>query len=282
MSLIRIEKLFNYEKGSLQSSKNSPGVYSFITASSDWKTHDSYSHECEALIFAAAASGSLGRTHYVNDKFIASDLCFILTPKDPDNFPIDMKFYHIVFNELKNDIVKSTKAGTSKEAISLSSFGKYEIPYLDIESQKRIKDNFTDLEKVKDSLSSELTHQLTLVKQLRQAFLSEAMQGKLVESGKLKVCKGAEETGQQLLERIRREKQELIKNGKLKKEKPLPPIKPEETPFEIPEDWVWCRLGDVCSKIGSGSTPKGSNYSISGIPFFDRKIFTMKNWCLMI
>ena len=39
-------------------------------------------------------------------------------------------------------------------------------------------------------------------------------------------------------------------------------------PFEVPDSWVWTRLGEICSKIGSGSTPRGSNYSANGIPFF--------------
>ena len=75
MSLMKISDLFHFEKGSLQSSKCEEGVYDFITAAADWKKHNDFSHNCEALIFAAAASGSLGRTHYVNGKFISSDLC---------------------------------------------------------------------------------------------------------------------------------------------------------------------------------------------------------------
>ncbi|CAH9017637.1 hypothetical protein [Candidatus Nitrosacidococcus sp. I8] len=71
---ILIGELFNIEKGELQSTKCIAGKYDFITAAEEWKTHNEYSHECEALIFAAAASGSLGRTHYVNGKFITSDL----------------------------------------------------------------------------------------------------------------------------------------------------------------------------------------------------------------
>ena len=39
-------------------------------------------------------------------------------------------------------------------------------------------------------------------------------------------------------------------------------------PFEIPDNWVWTTIEEICSKIGSGSTPKGSNYSVKGIPFF--------------
>ena len=42
----------------------------------------------------------------------------------------------------------------------------------------------------------------------------------------------------------------------------------ENVPFEIPDGWCWTTIEDVCSKIGSGSTPKGSNYSKEGIPFF--------------
>ena len=87
--------------------KNIEGAYHFITASTEWKTHETYTHDCEALIFAMGASGSLGRTHYVNNKFISSDLCFILTPKDSNaNKQIDMKFYYFYFNTFREDIVK--------------------------------------------------------------------------------------------------------------------------------------------------------------------------------
>ena len=71
-----------------------------------------------------------------------------------------------------------------------------------------------------------------------------------------------------LLAKIKAEKQQLIADGKLKKEKPLAEIAIDEIPFSIPNNWVWCRLGDICTKIGSGSTPKGSDYSEIGTPFF--------------
>jgi type I restriction enzyme S subunit len=261
---MKIKDLFHFEKGILQSSKCIPGEFDFITASSEWKTNNEYTHDYEALIFAAAASGSLGRTHYVNGKFISSDLCFIITAKDPINYPIDLKFYHMIFNEFKNDIVNSTKKGTSKEAIGMTAFGNYELPYFEIEKQIEAKNQFVTMQKSKLSMFSELTHQLSLVKQLRQAFLREAMQGKLCQAEPVE----AQETGQQLLEKIKAEKAQLIAEKKIKKEKPLAPITAEEIPFEIPEHWAWCRLGEICTKVGSGSTPKGSNYSVEGKPFF--------------
>ena len=247
---MRIDEIFSFEKGVLQSSKCVPGDYNFITASSDWKTHNEYTHDCEALIFAAAASGSLGRTHYVNGKFVSSDLCFIITPKDQENLPVDLKFYHILFNELKDEIVRNTKAGTSKEAIGLGSFGKYELPYFDIETQIEIKNRFVNSEKIKSNLTTELNQQVGLVKKLRQQLLQDAMQGKLVEQNK------NDEPASELLKKIKAEKEKLIAEKKLKKEKELPPIKSAEIPFEIPENWVWCRLGEICNNITKGSSPK--------------------------
>jgi len=240
MSLLRIDEIFNFEKGVLQSSKCVPGEFNFITASSEWKTHNEYTHDCEALVFAAAASGSLGRTHYVNGKFISSDLCFIVTPKDQQKLPVDLKFYHILFNELKDEIVRNTKAGTSKEAIGLGSFGKYQLPYFDIDTQIEIKNRFVNSEEIKLDLSNELNNQLTLVKKLRQKFLQDAVQGKLVPQNQ------NDEPASELLKKIKAEKAKLIAEKKLKKEKELPPIKPEEIPFEIPENWVWCRLDNIC------------------------------------
>jgi type I restriction enzyme S subunit len=270
MSLMKIKDLFHFEKGSLQSSKCTPGEYDFITAAAEWKTHNEYSHECEALIFAAAASGSLGRTHYINGKFISSDLCFIITPKDPKNYPIDLKFYHLIFQAFKDEIVRNTKAGTSKEAIGLTAFGKYKLPYFDIQKQYEVKEQFVAAQESTVGLGSELTHQLDLVKQLRQAFLREAMQGKLVPQDP------NDQPASVLLEKIKAEKERLVKEKRIKKQKPLPPISEEEIPFEIPENWEWFRLGDMCNTITKGSSPKwqGVNYVDSyekGILFITSK-----------
>jgi type I restriction enzyme S subunit len=266
MSLLRIDEIFNFEKGILQSSKCVPGEYNFITASSDWKTHNEYTHDCEALVFAAAASGSLGRTHYVNGKFISSDLCFIITPKDQQKLPVDLKFYHILFNELKDEIVRNTKAGTSKEAIGLGSFGKYQLPYFDIDTQIEIKNRFVNSEEIKSDLSNELNHQIYLVKKLRQQLLQDAVQGKLVPQDK------NDEPASELLKKIKAEKAKLIAEKKLKKEKDLPPIKPEEIPFEIPENWVWCRLQDICLKITDGT-----HFSPTNVETGKFKYITAKN-----
>ena len=114
------------------------------------------------------------------------------------------------------------------------------------------------MQESKVELNIELTHQLDLIKQLRQAFLREAMQGKLLtpvtSSGVEK-----QETGHDLLAKIKAEKAQLIAEKKLKKEKELPPITNDEIPFEIPEHWAWCRLGEISNFI-SGTNFNSSDF----------------------
>ena len=97
----------------------------------------------------------------------------------------------------------------------------------DVETIYKYKNSYIDL-------SESFETQLTLLENLNQAILQEAVQGKLVKQDP------KDEPATELLKRIKAEK---AKSGK--KEKPLPPIKPEEIPFEIPSTWVWCRLGEM-------------------------------------
>jgi type I restriction enzyme S subunit len=274
MSKMRIGDLFELEKGSLQSSKCTEGEFDFITASKYWKTHNNFSHDFEALIFAAMASGSLGRTHYVNGKFITSDLCYILTPKDNDKFPINLKFYHFVFNSLKDEIVKNTKSGTSKEAINQTNLKNYEIPYFGIEQQHLWIEKLLKTKSIKEDLINETETQQFLLKKLRQKILQDAIEGKLTASWRKQ--NSDVEIASILLERIKAKKEQLIKDNKIKKQKTLPPINEDDIPFDIPDSWEWCRTDDICFSISSGSTPSKDTFiDSSGVPYL--KVYNIRN-----
>lgn len=245
--MIPIGKLFDIEKGELQSTKCTPGDFDFITAAEDWKTHNEYSHECEALIFAAAASGSLGRTHYVDGKFTTSDLCYILTPKDEAKYPLNLSFYHFVFNSLRLTLVAATKSGTSKESINQTNFKNYEIPYFNIELQDFWIGKLKNTLSLKDLLGAELIHQQTLLKKLRQQILQEAIEGKLTADWRAQ--NRDVEPASELLKRIAAEKAQMVKDKKIKAQKPLPPITNEKKPFELPQGWEWCRLGALVETL---------------------------------
>jgi type I restriction enzyme S subunit len=98
------------------------------------------------------------------------------------------------------------------------------------------------------------------IAKLRELILTLAMQGKLVEQD-------ANDPPAS----------ELLKEGKIKQPKPLPPIKPEEVPYELPQGWEWVRLGEAASLITKGATPTtyGFAFESSGIPFV--KVENVKN-----
>lgn len=246
--MIEIGKLFNIEKGSLQSSKCTPGQYAFITAGEEWKTHIEYTHDCEALVFAMAASGSLGRTHYVNGKFIASDLCFILTPKKEYVSKVNLRFYSFYFNTYRERIVKATATGTSKLAINRKSFSNYQIYLVDIEKQTQLLHKLDKMKSISDGLLQTIQQQQKYAEMLRQSILQQAVEGKLCEQDP------NDEPASVLLEKIKAEKERLIAEKKIKKQKSLPPISEEEKPFTLPKGWEWCRLGELAN-IATGSTP---------------------------
>lgn len=106
------------------------------------------------------------------------------------------------------------------------------------------------------------------IKSLRQTVLQLAIQGKLTESWRANSPNI--EPASELLKRIEAKKQQLIADKKIKKEKPLTPVEEDEMPYELPEGWVWKRMGDICIKIIDGShnpPPK----QIVGIPMLSAK-----------
>ena len=253
---VKIGEIFKIEKGSLQSSKCIPGKYDFITAATDWKTHESYSHECEAIVYAVAASGSLGRAHYVNGKFIASDLCFILTEKDKEKYPINFQFYQLIFEVIREEIVSKTKTGTSKESINQKNFSNYEIPYFSFDYQMANYEKLVNTKQKISELLEESEKQKAYAKQLRQNILQEAIEGKLTEEWRKEnpVVKGNPDFDAEVLfEKIQEEK--CHTNSK---KKVFEPIAENELPFEIPECWKWVRLGEIVKSVTYGTSSKCS------------------------
>ena len=88
-----------------------------------------------------------------------------------------------------------------------------------------------------------------LADKLRKSVLQSAIQGKLTEQ------LATDDKVEDLLKAIKEEKERLIKEKKIKKQKPLPEITEDEIPFEIPENWRWVRLDDICVYLQRGKSP---------------------------
>lgn len=165
--LVKIGDLFKYNKGTLASEDNDDsGEYDFITASSEWKKHNEFKYDEEALVYAVAASGSLGRCHYVNGKFIASNLCIVLFSKN--NYKIHMQFYQHYFDSKAKQIRNDLADGTSKLTINPDELMEYYIEYIPYEEQvkfyneniKPVEDLEKKLKEAKEKLNNGINNQL--------------------------------------------------------------------------------------------------------------------------
>ena len=105
---------------------------------------------------------------------------------------------------------------------------------------------------------------------LKDKILQLAIQGKLVEQNP------EDEPASVLLERIMEERDNLVKEGKIKKQKPLPEITEEEKPFKLPEGWEWVRINDICNVKGGKRIPKGYNFSDEKTEYVYLRVTDMK------
>ena len=108
------------------------------------------------------------------------------------------------------------------------------------------------------------------IKKLRELILTLAMQGKLVKQDP------NDQPASELLKEIEAEKKRLLKEGKIKKQEPLPPIKPEEIPYEVPKGWEWMKLGNLVS-IQTGKKDVNEGHANGIYPFFSCAAVPLKS-----
>lgn len=122
------------------------------------------------------------------------------------------------------------------------------LPYVD-----RYADSYNELEQFNNAFPE----------RMKNSILQYAVQGKLVEQ------RAEEGTADELYQKIKTEKEELIKEGKAKKSKVIAEIGEEELPFEIPKSWEWVRLSSISHTITKGTTPRGGKnaYKEEGVGF---------------
>lgn len=185
-----------------------------------------------------------------------------------------------------NETINAVTYGVKMPRVNTTTMTSLLVPLPPLAEQQRIVAKIEELlpfvahyEQSQNKLEKLNT---TFPDQLKKSILQEAVQGKLVPQDP------ADEPASILLERIRAEKEQLIKEGKIKREKnpsqifrgedghfyerigkAEPVCIDEELPFEIPETWEWARLNDICVYIQRGKSPKYS--TIEQIPVISQK-----------
>jgi type I restriction enzyme S subunit len=174
--------------------------------------------------------------------------------------------------------------GTANVSLLVQSIKEIQIPIPSIDKQITLIDLIERINGDYDKILIEQKIQLSLLKQLRQAVLQEAIEGKLTSDWRKahpELISG-ENSAEALLQQIRAEKQKLVDEGKNKKEKPLLPIKDEQKPFELPEGWVWCRLGEVTTIKGGKRVTRGYKLLKKSTPHIYIRVSDMKNGTRML
>lgn len=162
-------------------------------------------------------------------------------------------------------VVNSVTYGVKMPRVGTETMVNLLIPLPPLSEQKRIVAKIEELLPLigRYAVAYEKLEQFNakFPEDMKKSLLQYAIQGKLVEQ------RPEEGTAKELFARIQEEKQRLIAEKKIKKEKPLPEITEDEKPFDIPESWKWVRLRDIISVLGDGihGTPQ---YDDTGKYFF--------------
>ena len=173
---------------------------------------------------------------------------------------INFKFLFYMFQSF--DIKKYVK-GSAVPTINAKKLRETVVPLPPLSEQSRIAAKIAQLFALLRKVETSTRQYAKLQTLLKSKVLDLAMRGKLVPQDP------NDEPASVLLEKIKAEKAELIKEKKIKKTKPLPPITDDEKPFAIPDSWEWVRLGDVLDvRDGTHGTPK---YVSDGVPLVTAK-----------
>ena len=163
--------------------------------------------------------------------------------------------------------IEGRASGTTFKEISGANFGLTIIPIPPIEEQKRIVEKIEGLLPLVERYGEAEKHLLELNKKfpddLRKAILQQAVQGKLTEQDP------DDEPASELIKRIKAEKDRLIKEGKNKRQKSLAPISENELPFDIPENWAWARISEICELNPRNQIPDDAEVSFIPMQFIE-------------
>jgi type I restriction enzyme S subunit len=186
-----------------------------------------------------------------------------------DTYLIDENYIAYVLRSPHIDyVINSVTYGVKMPRVGTDTMTNLLIPLPPLAEQKRIVAKIEELLPYVDCYVAayEKLEQFNakFPEDMKKSILQYAIQGKLVEQ------RPEEGTGEELYQQILKEKKRLIKEGKIKKEKPLTEIAEDEIPFDIPESWKWVKVGSL-AVVQSSKRVFEKDYVSDGIPFFRSK-----------
>jgi type I restriction enzyme S subunit len=195
---------------------------------------------------------------YEDDKDALATIHYSSYEYDKNQVDIEYLKWFLKSRTFQN-IVKEQAGGGIKTELKAKKFLPLKIQLPGLDEQIDIARKIDNVAAEIDDLSETNNHNQTLLIQLRQAILQEAVQGKLI------LQDPNDEPASELLKRIKAEKEKLIAEGKIKKQKPLPPIAEDEIFYELPQGWKWVRFNELQKITEYGTSQKASEVNV-GVP----------------
>ena len=252
---VRLGSIFNHNTGkALNTSKQSGKYHKYLTTSNVYwnsfnldiiKEMKFNAEELEKYTVSkgdllVCEGGDVGRAAIWNDEH---DICIQNhIHKLRAFYQLEILFFYYIFMSYKYSN-KIDGKGIGIKGLSSNVLHNLIIPLPPLEEQKRIVAKIEELEPLINQYNQAEQELSTLndkfPDQLKKSILQYAIQGKLVAQD------DNDESAEVLYAKIQAEKQKLIKEGKIKKDKPLPPITEDEIPFPIPPTWKWVQLSNL-------------------------------------
>lgn len=278
----RLGDICTITKGATGIMKAIPGPYTMIALGETDKTHIEYQFDAKAVIIPLVSStghghASMKRVKYCEGKFALGNILCAVIPND-ESFVL-AKYLHIYLHWNREELLVSQMKGMANVSLPMNRIADVMVILPSIDKQREIIELEKQLVEKEIEADNLFENQLSLLSNLNQAILQEAVQGKLVEQDP------NDEPASELLTRIKAEKMNRVGLKPNSKSPALKgrainneaPIKPEEIPFEIPENWVWCRLGEVCEIKGGKRVSNGYKLLKNPTPHIYIRVTDMKN-----
>jgi type I restriction enzyme, S subunit len=301
--VVELGTIATIEKGKTGIKDAIPGEYPLVVTAEGRLTADHFDFEGPAVVIPLVSStghgdASLKRIHYQEGRYaVGSILCAVQS-----RFPelVHPRYLYEYLSTFKEELLVSRMSGTANVSLTAGKIAEVPVPLMTYEAQEKLDRlmSLCDALEASGQLEAQQHAQLvnTLLGTLTQSETPEALADnwqriathfdvlldrpeavdaleqtilQLAVRGLLVPQDPTDEPASVLLQKIRTEKDHLIAQGKIKRDKPLPPITDEEKPFELPMRWQWVRFDELThplKPIAYGVLVPGPDVE-TGIPF---------------
>lgn len=251
MQQYKLGEICTIIKGTTGIKKAIPGEYPLVVTAENRLSSNEFQFDAKAVCIPLVSStghghASLKRLHYQEGKFALGNILAAVIPDDENLLNAEYLYYYLTF--YKDSKIVPLMKGAANVSLTINSIKTITIEIPKIEQQVKVVNTIKKSQIELKKINQKYQEQNNYITDLRTSILQYAVQGKLVEQNP------QDEPASELLKRIKAEKEQLIKDGKIKKEKSLPSITQDEIPYDLPQGWQWVRLGDI-GDWGAGSTP---------------------------